>query len=59
MHYQGCMMLEIILELRSDIEPCLRTFESLKPYFRLLEDYGTIENMLSQGVVHDRLDKSC
>lgn len=59
MHYQGCIMLEIILELQPGIEPYLRTFESLKPYFRLLKDYKAIENMLELGVVHGRLDKSC
>lgn len=58
-NYQGCMMLELILELRPDMEPYLSTFESLKPYFELLKDYGTIENMLEFNVVRNRLDKSC
>lgn len=58
-NYQGCMMLEIVLELEPETEPYLRTFESLKPYFDLLKDYGTIENMISLGVVRNRLDKSC
>lgn len=58
-NYQGCMMLEIILELQPGIEPYLRTFESLKPYFELLKDYGTIENMLYSGAVRNRLDKFC
>jgi len=58
-NYQGCMMLEIILELRPDMEPYLGTFESLKPYFTLLKDYGSIENMLKYNVVRNRLDKFC
>ncbi len=58
-NYQGCMMLEIILELQPAIEPHLRTFESLKPYFELRKDYGTIENMLKLGIVRNRLNKFC
>lgn len=57
--YQGCMMLEIVLELEPGIEPYLRTLESLRPYFGLRDTYGSIENMLSMGAVRDRLDKSC
>ena len=58
-NYQGCMMLEIILELEPGIEPYLRTFQSLTPYLELQRDYGTIENMLTYGAVRDKLDKSC
>lgn len=58
-NYQGCMMLEMILELEPGIEPHLHTFESLRPYFGLREKYGTIENMLLQGAVRDKLDKEC
>lgn len=58
-NYQGCMMLEIVLELEPGIEPYLRSFESLRPYFDLRKTYGTIENMLSMGAVRNRLDKSC
>ena len=58
-NYQGCMMLEIVLELEPGIEPYLRSFRSLEPYFALRRDYKTIEAMLSMGAVHDRLDKSC
>lgn len=58
-HYQGCMMLEIILELEPGIEPYLNTFESLRPYFDLRSQYGTIENMLLHGAVRSRLDKEC
>lgn len=56
-NYQGCMMLEMILELQPDMEAYLRTFESLRVYFELLEQYGDIENMLSLGVVRNWLDK--
>lgn len=56
-NYQGCMMLEIILELSPGIEKYLTSFESLKPYFNLLKEHGTIENMLSCGVAKDKLDK--
>jgi len=56
-NYQGCMMLEIILELQPDLELCLLSFDSLKPYFSLRKDYGTLENMLSMGVVRNKLDK--
>lgn len=58
-NYQGCMMLETVLELEPGIEPYLRSFESLRPYFDLRSTYGTIENMLSMGAVRDRLDKTC
>lgn len=58
-NYQGCMMLEIILELEPGIEPYLRSFSSLKPYFDLYRDYGTIEQMLLMGAVSNKLDKSC
>ena len=51
------MMLEIILELQPDLELCLLSFDSLKPYFSLRKDYGTLENMLSMGVVRNKLDK--
>lgn len=56
-NYQGCMMLEIILELELGIEKYINTFESLKPYFELRRQYGTIENMLLFGAVRDKLDK--
>lgn len=56
-NYQGCMMLEIILELEPEAEQQLLSFESLKPYFALRKDYGTLENMLSMGVVRNKLDK--
>lgn len=56
-NYQGCMLLELILELSPDIEKYLATFESLKQYFDLLKDYGTIENMLLYGAVKNKLDK--
>ncbi len=58
-NYQGCMMLEILLELEPEMEPFLLTFKSLKPYFLLLKGYRTIEDMLSAGVAGDRLDKTC
>ncbi len=58
-NYQGCMMLEIILELEPGMEPYLVSFDSLKPYFDLRKQYGTIENMLLSGAVRDRLDKEC
>ena len=57
-NYQGCMMLEILLELEDGIEPYLRSFQSLQPYFELLKNHGTIENMLSMGAVRNRLDKT-
>lgn len=57
-NYQGCMMLEMVLELEPGIEPYLKSFESLHPYFKLLRDYGTIENMLLMGAVRDKLDKT-
>lgn len=57
-NYQGCMMLEIVLELEPGVEPYLRSFESLQPYFELLKDYGTVEDMLLMGVVRNQLDKS-
>lgn len=56
-NYQGCMMLELALELQPGMEKSLRSFESLKPYFTLLKDYGTLENMLFMGVAHDKLNK--
>lgn len=58
-NYQGCLMLEILLELRAGIEPYLKTFKSLEPYFELRKTYGTIENMLEAGAVRDWLNKSC
>ncbi len=58
-NYQGCMMLELILELEPGIEPYLRTFESLKPYFALRKNYRTLEDMLLAGAVRDKLDKLC
>lgn len=58
-NYQGCIMLEIVLELEPGIEPYLRSFKSLEPYFVLRRDFKTIEEMLSMGAVHDWLDKSC
>lgn len=58
-NYQGCIMLEIVLELEPGIEPYLRSFKSLEPYFALRRNFKTIEEMLSMGAVHDRLDKSC
>lgn len=51
-------MLEILLELEDGIEPYLRSFQSLQPYFELLKNHGTIENMLSMGAVRNRLDKT-
>lgn len=56
-NYQGCMMLEMILELCPGIERYLGSFDSIKPYFHLLKEYGTIEHMLSCGAVRDKLDK--
>lgn len=53
------MMLEMILELETGIEPYLRTFESLKPYFALQKSYRTLEDMLQAGAVRDKLDKLC
>jgi len=58
-NYQGCMMLEIILELEPHMEASLRTFESLKPYFSLVDEYKTIEAMLSAGAVRNKLNKTC
>lgn len=58
-NYQGCMMLEMILELEPGIEPALHSFASLQPYLELRKQYGTIENMLSMGAVRDQLDKEC
>lgn len=57
-NYQGCMMLEILLELEPGIEPHLKTFESLKPYLELRKEYRTIEDMLKQGAVRNRLIKN-
>lgn len=57
-NYQGSIMLEIVLELEPGIEPYLYSFKSLEPYFALRRDFKTIEEMLSMGAVHNRLDKS-
>lgn len=56
-NYQGCIMLELALELDPGLERPLRSFDSLQPYFSLFKDYGTVENMLSMGAVRDKLDK--
>lgn len=56
-NYQGCMMLEIILELEPELERRLLSFDSLKPYFDLRKEYGTLENMLSAKAVRNKLDK--
>lgn len=56
--YQGLIMLEIILSLEPDIEKSLRTFTSLHEYFDLYDTSKTIEQLLSEGKIHSKINKT-
>lgn len=56
--YQGLMMLEMILHLNPDMEKSLRSFESLQEYFSLYDRGETIEELISQGIISNKMDKS-
>ena len=57
-NYQSCLMLELILALMPQAETALRSFNSLKPYFDLLLEYGDVDTMLNKGIVSEHLTKN-
>lgn len=56
--YQGLIMLEMILALEPKIEKSLRTFKSLQEYFDLYDRGENIEQLLSKGIIHSKIDKT-
>ncbi len=56
-NFQSCLMIEVILSLRPDVEKALRSFKSLKNYFKLIDTYGNVDNMLKADIVSNRLTK--
>lgn len=56
--YQGLIILEMILALNPEIEKSLRTFNSLQEYFELYDRSENIEQLLSKGIIHSKIDKT-
>lgn len=56
--YQALIMLEMILTLNPEIETSLRTFNSLQEYFELYDRPENIEELLSKGIIHSKIDKT-
>ena len=57
-YYQGLLMLEIILSLNPKMEKALRSFTSLQEYFELFDKNERIEDLLKEGIITSKINKS-
>ena len=56
--YQGLIMLEMILYYAPKLEESLRSFNSLSEYFVLYDSKKTIEELIADGVINSKINKT-